>query len=202
MPDHPEDSLYQYLPPESVSGVHQLLQQDAVTVQIKKERKTRHGDYRLLSNGQHQITINANLNPFKFLITLVHEIAHLRAYKVYGKTIKPHGKEWKNTFQRLMLPFINPLVFPEELLSQVARHFKNPRASSDTDEALALALKKYNPQTDKSFVKDLALGDTFRLYNGRTFKRGNRRRKRIECLEIATGNLYLFNPLAEVDLIE
>jgi hypothetical protein len=155
-----------------------------------------------LPDGRHQITINSNLNPFKFLITLVHEIAHLRAYKEFGKQIKPHGKEWKYTFQRLMLPFINPEIFPEDLLPQVARHFRNPKASSDTDQVLALALKKHNPPSDKYLVQDIKIGETFRLYNGRVFRRGDLRRKRIECVEVTSGRRYLFNPLAEVDLIE
>nr|WP_313791522.1 SprT-like domain-containing protein [Lacinutrix neustonica] len=54
------------------------------------------------------MTINENLNHYKFLITLIHEIAHFEAYKAFGRYIKPHGLEWKRTFQKLMLPFINP----------------------------------------------------------------------------------------------
>ena len=49
-----------------------------------------------------------NLNPYRFLMTLVHEVAHLVAFQKYGRAIKPHGKEWKFTFQTLMLPFIRP----------------------------------------------------------------------------------------------
>ncbi|MEM1001562.1 MAG: SprT-like domain-containing protein [Bacteroidota bacterium] len=196
------DILSEFLPKASVQEVIYLLDAEEVDIKIKKERKTRHGDYRLLSNGKHQITVNSNLNQYKFLITLVHEIAHLRAYKNFGLQIKPHGKEWKLTFQRLMLPFINPEIFPVELLSLVAKHFKNPKASSDTDVNLALALKRHNPFSDKVFVQDINIGDSFRLYNGRIFQRGEKRRKRIECLERKTGRVYLFNPLAEVDIIE
>ncbi|TDA81831.1 sprT domain-containing protein, partial [Halomonas marinisediminis] len=88
-------------------------------------------------NNRHQITINANLNSYRFLITLIHEIAHFEAFEKYGRFIKPHGKEWKYTFQRLMLPLINPKVFPEQLLPLIANHFRNPKASSDTDVNLS-----------------------------------------------------------------
>ena len=41
-----------------------------------------------------------------------------------------------------------------------------------------------------------------RIYNGKIFKRGNKRVKRFECLEVATGRLYLFNPNAEVEYLK
>ena len=194
--------IVDFIPKAAVSGVRELLAGENLEIKLKKERKTRHGDYRQLSNGMHQISINTSLNPYRFLITLIHELAHLKAYAHYGKQIKPHGKEWKFTFQKLMLPFINPKVFPQELLGIVANHFRSPKASSDTDHVLALALKKFNPKNDKVYVQDLELGTYFKLYNGRIFRRGMQRRKRIECEEYKSGKRYLFNPLAEVDLVE
>lgn len=195
------DNIFDFLPEAAVNGVKDLLAREHLEIKLKGERKTRHGDYRMLPNGRHQITINTNLNHYKFLITLIHELAHLKAYKDFGKHIKPHGKEWKFSFQKLMLPFINPCVFPQELLGAVAHHFKSPRASSDTDHHLAFALKKFDPDSAKVYVQDLEVGTYFKLYNGRIFKRGIQRRKRIECEEQVSGKLYLFNPLAEVDLI-
>lgn len=182
--------------------VLELLNHDHLTVKVKNERKTRHGDYRGLPNGTHVITVNSNLNPHRFLITLIHEIAHFEAFNKYGRAIKPHGKEWKYTFQRLMLPFLNPEVFPMELLPLLAKHFKNPKASSDTDVALSFALKQFDADTDKTYVFEVPEGAAFKLYNGKIFKKGNTRTKRIECVEIGTGKLYLFNPNAEVELLE
>ena len=195
------DQVEPYLPSGAKQQISQLLKQDGLLVKIKKERKTRHGDYRKLPDGKHQITVNSNLNPYRFLVTLVHEIAHLEAYKNYGRHIKPHGKEWKATFQRLMLPFLNPSIFPQELLPLLARHFKNPKASSDTDTQLALALKHYDEPNGKHYVFELPEGSTFQLYNGKVFKKGHQRVKRIECVELKTGRLYLFNPNAEVQVL-
>mgnify|MGYP001826396100 CR=1 FL=1 len=196
-----QDELHKYIPTSALKGVLQLLQHDHLVVKIKNERKTRHGDYKRLPNGKHQITINSNLNPYRFLITLIHEIAHFEAYKQYGRFIKPHGVEWKHTFQHLMLPFINPQVFPNNLLPLIAKHFKNPKASSDTDVNLTLSLKQFDAPNNKNYIFDVPFGAMFRLYNGKVFKKGNKRVKRFECIEVNTGKLYLFNPNAEVEII-
>lgn len=191
--------LGRYIPDIAVKPVFELIKLNNIHLKIVNERVTRHGDYRKLPDGQHQITVNANLNNYRFLITLIHEIAHLVAFQKYGRKIKPHGKEWKFTFQQLMLPFLRPEVFPNNLLPLLALHFKNPKASSDTDTRLSLALKQYDPPNDKSYIFEIPLGGNFRLYNGKIFKRGNKRVKRYECIEIATGRVYLFNPNAEVE---
>ncbi|OUR91351.1 sprT domain-containing protein [Flavobacteriales bacterium 34_180_T64] len=194
-----QHTLQQYIPQSAFGPIMELLNHDALTVKVKSERKTRHGDYKRLPSGKHQITINANLNTYRFLMTLIHEIAHFEAYQNYGRFIKPHGIEWKKTFQHLMLPFLNPNIFPEHLLPLLARHFKNPKASSDTDSNLALALKLFDVPNDKTFIFDVPYGNNFKLYNGKVFKMGKKRVKRFECIEIKTGKLYLFNPNAEVE---
>ncbi len=197
-----QTQLLNFIPTEAQSQVHSLLAKDNLVIKVKKERKTKHGDYRQLPNGKHQITINSNLNQYRFLITLIHEIAHFETYNKYGHLIKPHGKEWKSTFQYLMLPFLHPKVFPLELLPLLANHFKNPKASSDTDAPLALALKQFDEPNNKTYVFEVPLDKYFKLYNGRVFKRGVKRRKRFECAEVKTGKLYLFNPNAEVEILE
>jgi hypothetical protein len=197
-----QEVLAKYLPEQAVSPVFELVKTNGIYLKIVRERKTRHGDYRKLPNGAHQITVNANLNPYRFLITLVHEIAHLAAFKKYGFRIKPHGKEWKLTFQKLMMPFIRPEIFPSKVLPLIANHFRNPRASSETDAALAVALKSFDPENDKNYVFQLPFGCIFRIYNGKTFKKGKKRVKRFECTELSTGKIYIFQPNAEVELID
>ncbi|OUR99371.1 sprT domain-containing protein [Flavobacteriales bacterium 33_180_T64] len=195
------NTLQEYIPQNAILKIIELLDHDNLIVKIKSERKTRHGDYKRLPNGRHQITVNSNLNSFRFLITLVHEIAHFEAYNSFGRTIKPHGIEWKRTFQRLMLPFLNPEIFPSELLPLLAQHFKNPKASSDTDLQLAYALKQFDAPNNKTFIFEVPLHDTFKIYNGRIFKKGSKRRTRYECMELKTGKIYLFNANAEVDIV-
>lgn len=194
--------LKKYLPDQAVPPVFELIKSNEVFLKIVNQRQTKHGDYRRLPSGDHVITINNSLNKYRFLITLVHEIAHLVAFQKFGKLIKPHGKEWKFTFQHLMLPFIRPEIFPNKLLPLIANHFRNPTASSDTDAALSVALQQYDssPQ-DNCFVYQLPIGTKFRLPNGRVFKKGNKRIKRYECLEIQSGRMYLFQPNAKVEAV-
>jgi SprT protein len=195
------DVLLKYLPEHAVPMCFELIRTNHVHLKIVNERLTRHGDYRKDAQGYHLITVNSGQNKYRFLITLIHEIAHLVAFEKYGRRIKPHGDEWKLTFQRLMVPFIRPEIFPQQLLPLIARHFRNPKASSDTDATLALALKQFDPENDKNYVFEIPYGSTFRIHNGKIFKKVALRTKRIECMEIATGKIYLFNPNAEVELL-
>lgn len=192
--------LEKYLPATAVRPLTGLLEVHQVHLKIVNERQTRHGDYRPLPDGTHKITINSNLNRYRFLITLVHEIAHLVAFKKYGYRIKPHGIEWKKTFQQLMLPFIRPEVFPMDLLPVLARHFKNPTASSDTDAVMSVALKSYDISTSKVYIFELDQGSYFINSQGRRFQKGKKLRKRFECLEIDTGRTYVFQPNVQVEL--
>ena len=195
--------LERYLPSHAVAPIFNLIEENNIHLKIVNERVTRHGDYRRTQEGVHQITINANLNKFRFLITMVHEISHLVAFDRFGRTIKPHGQEWKFTFQQMMLPFIRPEIFPVQLLPLIAKHFKNPKASSDTDAHLSVALKSFDVDTDsdKNYVFELPAGGVFKIYNGKIFKKGEKRRKRYECVEMETGKIYLFQPNAQVELI-
>jgi hypothetical protein len=196
------DTLARYIPEHAVRPDFELIVSNQVHLKIVNERQTRHGDYRRSLNGNHEITVNASLNQYKFLITLIHEIAHLAAFEKFGRHIKPHGNEWKITFQRLMVPFIRPEIFPQHLLPLLARHFRNPSASSDTDTTLSLALKQFDQQNDKNYVFEIPYGSIFRISNGKIFKKIAVRTKRFECLEISTGKTYLFNPNAEVELLK
>ncbi len=190
-----------YIPKQAYRGVRQLLEGNHLNVKVKRERKTRHGDYRKMANGYPQITVNANLNPYRFLITLVHEIAHHETYKTHGLRVRPHGKEWKITFQHLMLPFLNPDIFPETLLPLLAHHFKNPKASSDTDVPLALALKAFDAPNEKTYIFEIPDGGIFKTPNGKRYKKIKKRRTRYECKALKTGRLYAFSPHAEVKRI-
>ncbi len=194
--------LEKYIPEHSVVPVFELIKINQVHLKIVNERVTRHGDYRKSLSGKHEITVNTSLNKYRFLITLIHEIAHLVAFEKYGRSIKPHGEQWKLTFQRLMVPFIRPEVFPNQLLPLLARHFRNPKASSDTDATLSLALKEFDPENDKNYIFEIPYGSMFRIHNGKIFKKVALRLKRYECLEINSGRTYLFNPNAEVELLK
>jgi hypothetical protein len=196
------ETLSKYLPEHSVNLCFELIKANSVHLKIVNERQTRHGDYRKGLSGKHEITVNSNLNKYRFLITLVHEISHLVAFEKFGRNIKPHGNEWKYTFQQLMVPFIRPEIFPNSVLPLVANHFRNPTASSDTDARLAFALKQFDERkADVHYIHEVPSGSLFRIKNGRIFKKNGLRTKRYECVEVSTGRLFLFNANAEVEII-
>ena len=198
-----EEILYKYLPHESVIPCFALIKELGIYLKIVNERQSRHGDYQRLPNGQHKITINANLNKYRFLMTLIHEIAHLVAIEKYGRQIKPHGNEWKLTYQGLMQPFLRPEIFPRELLSYLVIHFQNPSASSDTDVHISLAMQQYDTEERrKHYLFELPTGSFFRTDDGRLFRKGEKKIKRYECTEVETNRKFVVQPHALVERVE
>jgi SprT protein len=195
--------LKKYLPEQSVDLIAQWIVEFDFKLKIKKERSTRLGDYTSPHNGlNHTITINHNLNKFAFLITMVHEVAHLVTYNAHKNTVNPHGTEWKQNFQKMMQPFLSTDIFPLEIFAALRKYMQNPAASSCTDLNLLKTLKLYDDNSDTVFLEYLPFNAVF-LYNGsRLFQKGERIRKRFKCKEVKTGAVYLFNPLTEVQLFE
>ena len=195
------NQILNYIPEASTNYLIEILNKENIQILVKKERKTKHGDFRVLKNGKCQITINSNLNPYRFLITLIHEIAHYRVYKIFEKKVKPHGKEWKDIFKYMMLPLLNPKVFPKNLIPYISAHIKNPKASTDTDFNLSLALRSFDIDKEKKYIFEMDMGSNFKIYNGRVFILEEKLRKRYKCKEIKTGKTYLFSPNAEIELV-
>ena len=189
--------LFEKIPEASLEYVKSLILSENITIKLKKSRKTKHGDFSVKKNGLCMITINDDLNQYRFLITLIHEISHYKAYKKYGSQIKPHGVEWKNIFKNLLLPIINPEIFPNYVLRPLAIYAKNPKASSDTDLNLSLALNRYNIN-QYDYVLSLSNGSVFKASNDRVYVMIKKLRKRYECMDVLTKKLYLFSPNVKI----
>ena len=192
--------IFEKIPLASVDYVKSLIYSENVIIKIKKTRKTKYGDFSVNKNGLKLITINESLNKYRFLITLIHEISHYFTFKNYGKYIKPHGVEWKNTFRSLLLPVINSDVFPNDVLKTLAAYTKNPKASTDTDLNLSLTLNKYNTNQSE-YVSSLSNGTVFKASNDRTYIMIKKLRKRYECMDVLTKKLYLFSPNVSINQI-
>ena len=157
------------IPPASKNYINNLIESNNIRINLKKNRKTKHGDFSVKKNGFKLIAINSDLNSYRFLITLIHEISHFLVYKDYGSVVKPHGIEWKNKFKKLLLPVINLDVFPKDILKFLAIYAINPKASTDADLNLSIVLNKYN--SHKSiYVLDLINGSVFKAFNGKQYK--------------------------------
>lgn len=189
--------IYTYIPVAAHSQISEYINENNFSIKISKQRATKHGDFRRLKNGEFLITINENLNPYQFLLTLVHEIAHYTTYKTYGN-VKPHGTEWKLTFKELMLPFLNPDVYPNTILPHLAKYLLNAKASTDSDVNLAIALKQESSDPDKNYIFELEIGDKFKLKN-RSFSILEKKRTRYVCMDLNSQKKYLINQNAEVN---
>lgn len=168
---------------------------------IKKSRQTKLGDYRYSHKTKlHTITINNDLNPYSFLLTYLHEVAHLVTFDEYGRRASPHGKEWKQNFVKIAQPVLSDEVFPPPIISVLTNYFKNPKAASCSDPALYNVLKQFDEPNDKVLLKKVEVGTVFD-FNGRQFRKLEKKRTRSVCLELKTNRRYLISELAEIKIV-
>ena len=196
----PLGSLDHFLPPGSYSLVEPFLLNYNVHLTITKSRKTVLGDYRNAVAGKaHRITVNGNLNKFAFLITLLHELAHLITFIRFGNRVASHGAEWKKQFSDLLKQFLQTELFPSDIKKQLILSVNNPAASSCADDGLMRVLRRYDViATGTCLIEEIEEGTLFRVGNDRIFRKQKKLRKRIQALEVATGKMYLFSPVYEV----
>lgn len=188
--------LRDYIPEKARPRIEEMCKHCSFELKIVKKRVTKHGDFKKYPDGRFQITVNENLNPPQFLLTLVHEIAHYMTYQTYGN-VPPHGREWKKTFQHLMLPFLHPAIYPPKVLSLLAKHMICPKASSESDPKLAMALKDSPRDPNKKYIFELNEGDAF-LFRKRRFVILKKRRTRYLCRETSNSREYTLHQNTEV----
>jgi SprT protein len=200
----PLHQLKTYLPEGSFEEVVYYLQHYKVQLTITRERKSVLGDYRNShADKNHRISVNGNLNQYSFLITLLHELAHLFTYERFGHRVRSHGTEWKNEYSKILAQFLLKKIFPDDIYKALLKSMQNPAASSCADDALLRVLHKYDPKKEGfSLIEALPTGTLFKIKGGRIFKKEEKIRKRIRCVEVKTGKVYLFSPVYEVMLID
>ena len=200
----PLDFLCKYMPEAAVPRTLQYLHQYRVHLTITRERRTVLGDYRHATPSQnHRISVNSNLNKYAFLITLVHELAHLVTYTLHGHRIAPHGSEWKEAYASLLKDFLEMSIFPDDIQQHLQWSLHNLPASSCSDVQLMRLLVKYDRDAAaKTMVEQIPEGGIFKIAPGKLFRKGKKLRKRYQCLEVATGKWYLFSPVHEVEQVD
>ena len=193
-------ALIPFLPEGSFEPVLHYIQLHKVRLTITRHRQSILGDYRHASNGAgHRISINGNLNKYSFLLTLLHELAHLFTFEHYGPRVQSHGKEWKKEFSLILAEFIEKKIFPADIEHVLLLSLKSPAASSCGDTRLLRVLKKYDaPKAGHFVVEQLPSGAAFKIKGDRVFIKGEKIRTRYKCREVATGKWYLFNGMYEV----
>jgi SprT protein len=195
--------LQHHLPPTSVAYCFLLWKKTPFELKLSKKRETKVGDFTCRRDSATQrITLNHDLNPYLFLVTYIHEVAHLRVFLEHRYNKEPHGKEWKQNFQQLIDPVLNENIFPPELLAILQRHMKNPKASSFADRHLTIALRKFdNGHAEHIMVSQLPEGSVFKL-QGKYFKKGSLRRTRFLCRELKSKRQFLVPSEAVVSEVQ
>lgn len=190
--------LAEHLPPDTASGVWDFIEHNKVQFRISKPRKSKLGDYRPPHGGKgHRISVNGDLNPYAFLITTLHEFAHLLNWNEYKNRKSPHGKEWKQAFRFILEPYVSSRIFPDDVTQALESYLVNPAASSCADVNLLKALKSYDTH-QKILLEELPDSSTFKLSNGLIFEKGHRLRKRYKCYCLSNKRWYYVSGVAEV----
>jgi len=200
------EKLQDYLPPNTLSYIQLLLSSHKVIIRVTNPRKTRLGSF----NAQRGldkpiICVSKDLNPYAFLITLIHEIAHMKVWAYHIRRRLPHGKEWKKIYTEILFPMIEQDVFPADVKEALIRYLKNPKASTTADVQLDKVLKKYDHHSKSEglvTIEEIPDGSKFIWRNDRIFQKQHKIRKRYKCLELKTKRMYIFSPVAEVKLFE
>jgi len=203
--EHPMQALAGFLPPGSFDHVVGYLHRYHVHLTVTQKRKSVLGDYRHAHMGaNHRITVNGDLNPYEFLITLLHELAHLLTFEQFGRRVEPHGIEWKRTYATLLQDFIAKQFFPEDVTKALRKSVMNPAATANGEMDLLKVLRRYNPVQHQRgvTVEELPDGALFETEKGKQFRKLHKRRTRIECVELKTGLHYSFSPITEVKPIQ
>jgi len=199
----PIGQLQDYLPPGTYEAVLSYLRQYKVHLTVARERKSILGDYRHRTyQDNHRISINGNLNTFSFLITLLHELAHLLTFEQFGNKVLAHGREWKVVYARMLAQFLEHKIFPADIETELLQSLQNPAASTCAEDGLLRVLRKYDAkESHHRLVEEIAMNGLFRLNDGRIFKKEEKLRKRYRCIEVKTGKVYLFSPVYEVESV-
>jgi SprT protein len=196
----PLEYLQQFIPEGSAVLILDYLHQHKVHLTITRERKTVLGDYRHATNAQnHRISINGNLNKYSFVLTLIHEIAHLATFIQFGNAVLSHGKEWKSQYRQLLQEFIHLGIFPADIITALKKSFQSLPASSCVDDDLMRVLKNYDNNAKGHFlVEQIPEGALFKTDDGKIYQKGKKIRKRFQCVHLSSGQLYLFSPVYKV----
>ena len=199
-----EEVLAKYVPPEALVEVCRLLNEGKIFLKIVPHRKSIQGSYYIpTARRRHFITINNDLNPYTFLITLLHEIAHAHAWEKHK--VKGHQTEWKICFKQLLNHFIQLDAFPAEIQMALEQHVEKIKYSDIVDINLTKLLRKYDnnptPDSKTKALHEIPKNAVF-LHNKAIFRKGELLRKYILCKNLINNKMYRCHPLMMVQVVE
>ncbi len=191
--------LETHLPTHTAKHILSYLNECKCPLKITRQRKTKRGDFRQ-SGTKLSISVNHDTNSFRFLFTLVHEIAHLKTYLEFGHKVKPHGVEWKTNFRELFSSLGVASEFEEdiELFNVIKEELVNPKACSGVSINVEKAFANYD-DNEGVYLGELVEGDVF-IFRGHKYEKLENRRTRVMCLNLSNNRRYTINKAALVQL--
>ncbi len=199
-------ALENFIPANCFDDIFNYLHQYKIQLSVTPQRKSIHGNYQHnFITKENKISVNGTLNPYAFLVTLIHEIAHCICMNDYGRKVSPHGKEWQAIYAKLLLQFTAKNIFPEDIQHHLQKTIKSPKASSCADPSLEKVLAKYNKNAHTQnieYVEDLAINDLFATPDNRIFRCLEKRRTRYLCEEVQTKKRYLFPGIYQIQKVQ
>lgn len=200
--------LTPYVPQAALPMVVPELVKHKVRLVVSQARKSKYGDYRTNHRGhKHQISVNGNLNKYAFLETLLHELAHLLVAEQYGRTVQAHGTEWQNSYRAVLMPFLDAHVFPSDIETVIRHHTQKITIGACDSPEMTKVFRQYDPlKTGKAAllvaIETLAYHSCFANKDNKVFVKCELLRKKYKCIEVATGNVWLFGGVVEVTPID
>lgn len=195
--------ISKYVPEGTAEMCVNLLITHKIQLKLTKPRTSKYGDYRAPHklDSKHRISVNSNLNPYSFITTFLHEVAHLTTFEKHKNRCAPHGKEWKQEFKNFLEPLIQHHQLPDDVSLALKNYMMDPSASSCSDKGLTKVLSRYD-KDDKVLLEEIIVGTLFRVDTGKVFKKGDKLRTWFQCIEVTTGKVYKVSGVCKVIVVE
>lgn len=197
--------LSRYLPASAVEPVYNYVCKNSVRLKITPVRTTKLGDYRCPTPQRpcHEISINGDLPKYFFLMVLLHEMAHMNTFLVYGRKVQPHGHEWQEHYRRLLIEYFVGGHFPPETYPLFKRYTARIPLNRAAGQELEKVLKRDGMAAGDDSCMTLAelpIGSSFRLKSkpDKLFVSIEKRRTRYLVSDSRTGLRYLISGAAEI----
>ena len=190
-------ALAPYLPEGTAAIVADWIAGHGVKFVVARPRASKLGDFRAGNKRMaSRISVNGDLNPYAFLITTVHEFAHLECHIAHGSRVKPHGPEWKRIYTSMLHPFMEMAIFPAAIHEALEHHIGSPSASSCSCPALNRALALYD-DGQTTFLSEMTVGALF-AFRDEAYAVVEKKRTRYLCKRLSDGKRYLISERAAV----